>query len=427
MKNWAFRLLSVMGVLFCSLTSYAIDSALPMRFECVLRYTPGIECQELKRDFFQTYGNFFTEENVAFDATISLKLTDVEGTPQATRYRFEYVGFTYETEINITQDRLMIKNALFNDILSGASRYLKVKEVISENGEIKITLVPQGEPSPALKQPKLWSATAGASGSFNRVGKGVDERLGLNAQVPLTYQWIKKKTKFIGSADLGYSYAKAPGVDPLTEKARSYDDTNISASTRLVGVRNIAKRVSFALIFNGSRNPGANVNFRSDVGAGIEWTLVPFRNSETVEVAVRGGIDQSHYALSDPNDLGNTTENVTTGFLILQSYFSMYEGKIVLTLGGYLIQNFTYQNYGHRGVYGDVTYNVSSNTAFVVRGNYGRQEKSLSFPAVVDYQNPAANAFLSGQPGGQTSMSIGINFTFGNAILRQRDRRWSNW
>ena len=228
--------------------------------------------------------------------------------------------------------------------------------------------------------------------------------------------------KLDASATVSKTSETIPGATPGTKLSGGYT----SQSFHEIGVFALNDHWSVAMINNTIKNSAANIDLQDTVATGVEWTLVPFRKTETKEIAFRVGPEASFLNLGSANSLGHLSEKSIIAFAQIYFYWVTLQDRLTFTSNVGLSKNLTYRQYYNAAVSGSASFQATRFLSFNVTGSYSYQPKSLSFPQNPDYSNPIKSSFLTGQAGKSFSFSYGVVVTLGNTTLKQRYRRWLN-
>ncbi|MBS1961968.1 MAG: hypothetical protein JST04_07115 [Bdellovibrionales bacterium] len=407
-----------------SLRDYA-GKELKTYIECGLT-TGAVDCEELTRGFFTTYGAYFERVNRRDDASVRLKLTDQSVSGQPTEFTFawssdEVLGvsdFAYVVKLDPSAtDSITRINTLIASIGKGASLYLKViTGEVDDSGQLVITSGTPVATKPASKFSQspyyvnLYGSGYGSKNGGNRSWSGY-------AGASMNYS--TDKVRLIAGTDYSTTSTTVPtDAGSISAKNTGFDAYGVAAFS-------FRKRWSAALVGKTARNPGQNIKADNEIAAGLEWDLVPYRTTETREVYVRVGGGLEDLKLFSENDLGYANHQYAMIFAQMYANWMFADSKAKFSLSGNVTTFPKFKGYEKYGTSSSLYYQITP--AIQVNGSYSLnyQKKSLTFPKNPDYTNPLQSMYLSGAPGVSSSFSFGINVTLGNSLRKSRDRRWN--
>lgn len=398
---------------------------IPLEIRCELQ--TGVDCQALQSGFFTTYGRLFERAAHPEDAEIHVRLTDQAISGGPTLFTFAWKAssalavedFTVTDRIDTTvHDSLFVLNELISDLGKGASLYLKVVHgEVNADGQLVIT---SGDSAPAKASSKLSQGPFFANIAVSASGAKSGDLQIFSGTAAANLNYSTDKVRLIVASAIGSTKYTVPSEDGTLSAS------NNTTAVGVTGAYSVRKRWSVALLGKYTKAPGQNIEADRETDAGIEWTLVPYRTTETREVYVRFGGGLRDLNLASENELGFDREQYALIFAQVYANWIFLQSKAKFSLSGSVVN---YPKFAGYQVYsGSSSFFYQVTPAIQLSGSYSAayQKKSLTYPKAPDYSNPIQSSFLTGAPGVSTSFSFGVNVTIGNSLRKSRDRRWSN-
>jgi hypothetical protein len=433
-----FQLVSVLIASF----SYAQDPSLhldsgltPVSVECNFRVTTKVNCNDFIRGFFSNFESVIRRETNLDLASLVLVLTDESLAAQSVRYSFHWTSKD-QTQVSdftlplIVDQGLIDEVGLLNLLIKNAGKglviFLDVMTQKTDDGQIIIVYQPKEDGSAPAQESWLDKLEKSPiyvgldiHGSYRTTGESNLQSTNLNGSAMGSFIYSKDQFK----ADLsGYYTYKKISIPSSTGTVSG--DASVQGLNSIL-VYSMARRWSVAAINHVHVDPVSNVDLSMSNGAGVEWTLVPFRSTENKELAFRVGGAHQVLKLGEINDLGNIEEQYFTAFAKVYFFWTLNEGKTVIKLNAGIDQNLKYSGYQNYTFGSTFTFQLNRTTRLNLGGTYSYAAKTLTYPLNPDLSNPVNVQFMHGQAGRNLNLNIGLNVTIGNSLRKTRDRRWT--
>lgn len=427
---------------FCVGISHAQDPSLHLNsgltsvsVECNFRVTSKTTCNDFVRGFFGNFGSVIQRELDSNQAALSLVLTDETVAAQSVRYNFQWKSkdqtqvsdFTLPLIVDQGMvDEVGLLNLLIKNAGKGLVVFLDVMTQRTDDGQIVIVYQPRDDGSEPKQDSWLDRLEKSPiyvgldiNGSYKTSGESNLQNTNLNGSAMGSFVYSKDKFK----ADLSgyYSYKK---ITIPTSSGTVSGDAAVEGLNSIL-VYSMTRRWNVAAINSIHVDPVSNVELNMSNGAGIEWTLVPFRSTENKEIAFRVGSEFNTLRLGTANDLGNVEERYLSAFAKVYFFWTLNDGKTAIKLNAGIDQNLKYNGYQNYSFGSNFTFQLNRTTRLNIGGQYSYAAKTLTYPMTPDLSNPVNVQFMRGQAGRNLNLQIGLNVTIGNSLRKSRDRRWN--
>ncbi len=402
-------------------------------FYCLLSIQEKMDCSTFERSFFDNNSGLISQVLDAREADLQVRITNQSRPGNLTRYyirikpsdRFEANTLDLPPmDFNNTTDGTLIMSAIEARIRVGFAAFQEIeKSSVGVAGDITISTksavsTDPNKPTPG-GNPGNWYIEAGTSGTGTTQGQVQSSSLA--GSVVVDYFDPKGKFRF----QVSPSYSQRVQTIPNATGVDRGSVTN--PRIYLKGIYSVSKRWSFALIGLAAGSRGSNLDSYRTVSTGVEYALVPYRTNETQQLMFRIGPEFTVANLEKANERGNLQEQVFAGFAQIAYVNQFIQDRVVFNASAKAL---TYPGLG-AGAYniysGSLSINVRATKALVFSGGatFSQQKKSLTYPAAVDYSNPAQVLFITGAAGVNYSYNFGVKLIFGAASKKASDQRWN--
>lgn len=400
--------------------------------QCQLRYS--LDCENLREAFFDRVNVIDRVDNPS--AQIVVLLTD-ESTTTGVIVRSKWSSSEEISMVDFSLPDLFLPNEydaakmqseILTLLVQGLIPHIQVK---SGNGLEEVIIASLGDPtSPPTEKTGPFYASFGIAGSASKSGIGSQNSDGTSGPSrssssfsgTITLNHSTERTRLLVNGKAFQSKSSLPGMDGTSVSAE-----NTSKSVDVLAVYSLtkSKRWNVALMGSQSGNAGANLKKSGSVGAGLEYTLVPFRIDQPYEFRVHTKVNQFSDRLVMVNDRGNFSESYKELSLQLYAYWLLLKDKASLsgTIDG--SKNLTYSDYSSVSANATFSYQITRGVRMNTSASYGFLKKDIRFPGMPDFSNPLQTQYQSGYSGGSYYTSVGLTFIVGKGgAIFSRDRRF---
>lgn len=399
------------------LAASSVDSA-PLKLHWSCQFDSDSEeetqlsCSDFEQYFFDANSKEVTAVTDPKVADIQVSLTQQHRPGNLHRYYISFVASErFETPpitlpwIDI-DDGIALENrrtALQNRILSGVRLYQ--------------TTLSSGT-TPDSEKGKPFYFEAGLNGSGN--SSGDVKNMNITNSYSASYFPKNERFRFDIHASGGWYSQTIPGEDGAIKGNLFVPEVSVT------GVYSLDKsmRWSVAVITEVGSAAGANMKSYERFQTGIEYILVPFLTNQTNQVAIRAGASWNQLSLVNPNSLDHLDEKLMAAFAQIVYVNQFAKGKLNLNANVKATTRPTYKGFNTYSGGATVSYRIGSAVSLNVSGRYQQMKNSLTYPAELDYSNPAQLMFLGDAPGRNFNYSFGIKLMLGRTSKRTNDRRW---
>ncbi len=392
-------------------------------FECQMLQTP-VDCEEISREFFRAHGSIFRRVPRKDESDIWVKMTDRVDAGEVRYIQFEWKAreaidtpdlnpAPYRIDFQSTPINVAV-NQIATQMAAHAAYYLRVISAVTTDQSTVVVF--ESLNGAVGKKPYDGPLFLDLNMSANGNRNGANSSFYASGTMNATYSTAKfKVTAFSHLSHQNTTAATADG---------KLSGNNTAVSSSLRGIYSFHKRWSVAIYGYHYQDPGNNVDGMRDAITGVEWILVPFRQTQLTEAYVRAGTGIADMDLGSKNALG--WDRRTYAFLFAYGFVRvpLINNKLTASFRGSAYQYPEFKGYQRFSAMAEATYQVTGQVR--LQGSYtlDYRKRSLTFPANPDYSNPLQTSFLRNAPGLSTQFSLGIGITLGNSRRQQEDRRW---
>jgi hypothetical protein len=406
-----------------------LEKGLPVYVECNFRVTNKVSCNDFVQAFFSS-NEVLRRENSSASAVVSLSLTDEKIDSQLVNYSFtwklaketNHSDFVTTGKLNqTTSDSVFMLNALVkgaNDTVTYLADFIKSH---GGNDDQDPNTNEQESIFDRLGKSPLY-ISMGGNGSYKASGSKPYDATTSEFSLHGGFGYIQNRYKFGARGYYNRNKSVVPtGVGYLTSQTTMLEVDGIFLYSMTEN-----RRWNVAVIQSESVDKNSNIDLSSKTQLGFEWILVPFRTTENKELAFRVGVGQNFLKLGEQNMRGNISENYMSAFAKIYFFWVLKDSKITLKANAGINQNLGMSGYERFNLGGSINYQVSKSVRLSLDGNYSYSRKSLTYPSSPDLSNPLLVQQMSGQVGKRLGMTVGISYTIGNTLRKNRDRRWAD-
>jgi hypothetical protein len=395
-------------------------AALTVSFDCYL--TTNVSCQDLEKAFFDA--NPFVAAAPADEADVKIETRAWQAPPSDEQYEVKFTGKGDLPKFQLPAAPLRLRSNLSSqskidvlrlNLVKGMAVFHKIEEYkMDPDGKLLISYSPtDGSAPPAPREESPWYGSIG--GGATLVGQGSTMvSIFAGGEVGLsTPLWLLGMG---GGAKFDYLEMPTQGG---TQKG-----SNLSVGVGTIVARSIAKHWSVMAFVRGSRDPSSNWDSRLQAHTGIEYELIPFResNDNTFTVSYVVGGNYENYVT--PNIYDREEQLLATHALTL--YYVKHLAALDLSGSAAVTTVVDDPKLYAVGGRASAKIYITRSLALDVGGGLGYKHNLVNAPKDPNAINPLLSVVGAGSAVTPLTYDVRlmVDFRWGNNLRRQKDTRW---